>query len=73
MSTAIIVSQVRGISNKSSNIQCTTTSTNKCSVTACKATIDNRNIKSSAPIKNESGSINISLDKTMNLSDHYRL
>ena len=38
-----------------------------------KATIDNRNIKSSAPIKNESGSINISLDKTMNLSDHYRL
>ena len=42
MSTAIIVSQVRGINNKNRNIQSTTTSTNKCSVTAGKATIDNR-------------------------------
>ena len=38
-----------------------------------KATKDNRNIRNSDSRKNESGSINISLDKTMNLSDHYRL
>ena len=38
-----------------------------------KATKDNRFIKQNSSFKNESQSINISLDKTVNLSDHYRL